>query len=189
MTNLSFTIIHGTMGSPSRHWFQWLKSKLESLGAKVTIPSFPTPDQQKLDIWRSTFQREVGDLTANSVLIGHSIGAGFALRLVEEAKVEISGTFLIAGFCRLLNNPEFDPYLESFVAQPFNWNLIRKNSKFFNVYNGDNDPYVPLELGLELAENLGATCSVIKQGGHLNESAGYTEFPKLLSDIRSSLSI
>jgi predicted alpha/beta hydrolase family esterase len=54
-------------------------------------------------------------------------------------------------------------------------------------YNSDNDQYVPLQKGSELADNLGVELMVVKNGGHLNADSGFTEFPQLLDDIRSLL--
>jgi len=81
--------------------------------------------------------------------------------------------------------PDFDPINIPFFDPPFNWAKIRKNSSKFYVYNSDNDPYVPLVQGERVAEKLGVKLNVVKGGGHINASAGFTKFERLLTDIRS----
>ncbi len=51
------------------------------------------------------------------------------------------------------------------------------------MFNGDNDPYIKQEISDELAKNLDAEYEVIKDGGHLNATAGYTDFKRLLEGI------
>jgi predicted alpha/beta hydrolase family esterase len=82
---------------------------------------------------------------------------------------------------------QFDVINESFVCREFNWEQIRRNAGKVYVYNSDNDPYVPLSKGKELAEKLGVKLIIIKNAGHINASAGYTTFPRLLEDIRTLL--
>ena len=119
------------------------------------------------------------------MLVGHSMGAGFVLRLLEIAREQIEATFLVSSFVRPLGLPEFDRLNESFIAEPFDWAAIRQASKKFFVYHGTNDPYVPLLLGQEVAEKLGVPLTVIDGGGHLNAESGYNRFDQLLADIDS----
>ena len=76
------------------------------------------------------------------------------LRLLEESPVAIAGAFLVSGWTGLLHNPAFDPLIGSFFADPLDWPSIRANCRVFRSYHGDNDPYVPLALGEQLASEL-----------------------------------
>ena len=60
---------------------------------------------------------------------------------------------------------------------------IRKGARDFVVFHSDNDPYVGLENGLELARQLGVELSFIQNAGHFNKKAGYTKFEKLLDMV------
>ena len=64
---------------------------------------------------------------------------------------------------------------------------IRNNCKKFYVINSDNDPYVPLEKGQQLADNLNTKLIVIKNAGHINAEFGYTKFQQLLEYIKQEL--
>jgi hypothetical protein len=86
-------IFHGAYGHPGENWFPWLKAELEKLGATVIVPKFPTPADQSLESWMNV----VGlyQIGPNDVLIGHSIGAALAMKILEEHKVKAA--FLVAG--------------------------------------------------------------------------------------------
>lgn len=118
--------------------------------------------------------------------MGHSIGPAFLLNILEKLNHSIKAAFFISGFIGLLNNP-FDKYNKTFTTNPFNWSKIKKNCKKFYIINSDNDPYVPLEKGKELAKNLNTKLIILKNAGHINEEFGYTKFNFLLKKIKKAL--
>ncbi len=186
MKNLyKVAIVHGAYGNPKENWFPWLKTQLENEGHKVIVPQFPTPEGQDPKTWLEILDREVGKFDENLVMVGHSIGPALILRKLENVEKPIRASFLVSVFVGALGVPEFDPINRPFFDAPFNWAKIRKNCRDFYVYNSDNDPYVPLEQGERVASNLGAKMNVIKGGGHINASGGYTKFERLLLDIKS----
>jgi uncharacterized protein len=176
-------IIHGTGGNPEINWLPWLARELRMRGLVVIVPQFPTPEGQSLNNWCSAWTEQVGSITSDMILVGHSMGCGMILRLLEDSAVPVTAAFLVSGWTGLLNNPDFDPLIESFFVDPFNWPVIRKNAGPVTMYHGDNDPYVPLDLGQELASNIGAELKVIPNGGHLNAASGFVKFNMLLTDI------
>ncbi|MBL7661330.1 serine hydrolase family protein [bacterium] len=180
---MRFIILHGTQSSPQANWFRWLQGELEQAGHQVIVPQFPTPEGQSLANWLETFAQECGEIDAETILIGHSIGATFALRLSEQSRQQAYAAFLVAGFIRKLDNPEFDPLIETFVAEPFNWKKIQTNSLYFQIWSGTDDPYVPVEYAQEIAAYLGIEPVLVPGGKHLNSAAGYRKFPELLEQI------
>jgi predicted alpha/beta hydrolase family esterase len=190
--------VHGAYGNSKENWFPWLKAQLESEGCNVTVPDFPTPEGQEPEQWLSILDQAVQEVTQydetietvieykNLIMVGHSIGSALILRKLELLQQSIRAAFLVSGFIGELNNPLFDTLNAPFFSDSFKWDLIKRNCSEFYGYNGDNDPYVPLEKGRELAEQLdfGERLKIIEKGGHINESAGFTEFQELLDDIR-----
>ena len=122
-------------------------------------------------------------LGPQSTVVGHSVGCGMILRLLEEARHPVQTAFLVSGWHGLLHNPDFDPLITSFCARSFDWSTIRRNAPSIFMYHGDDDPYVPLQRGQELAHRLGAQLEVLAGGGHLNAKAGFTSFPDLLAAL------
>ncbi|MCL2383910.1 MAG: alpha/beta hydrolase [Oscillospiraceae bacterium] len=175
-------IIHGTEGYPEENWFPWLKNKLEEQGYTVSVPQFPSPPvvPAKISEWFKVLEGyEIGEET---VIIGHSLGGVFTLRILEKLEYPVKGAFLVGTpvGIRPIKNYERDV---SFCGFDFEWNKIRKNAKRFVVFHSDDDPYVGLENGQKLAEKLGVTLSFVPNAGHFNMSAGYTEFPDLFEEI------
>lgn len=180
-------IVHGTGGNPEGNWFPWLKSELEKLNCRVFVPRFPTPEDQSLENWLSAFKDYRQYLNGDSIVVGHSLGPSFLLSVLENVKEPIKSAFFVSGFTGLLGNAEYDALNRSFVTRRFDWGRIIKNCKRFYVINSDDDPYVPLEKGRELAENLGTEVIVLKKAGHINKESGYVRFDFLLKQLKKEL--
>ncbi len=182
-------IIHGSYGFPERNWFPWLKNEIENLGHKAIVPRFPTPEGQNFENWKRILLQEAGPLDASTILIGHSVGAGFILSLLDDAESmplgPVRAAFLIAGFTGTLGLPDYDEINATFVGRSFDWPRIKEHCDEFFVINGDDDPYVPLEKGRQIADLLSVTHELITGGGHLNQDAGFTTFPQLMDKVRS----
>ncbi len=180
-------IIHGSSGNPEENWFPWLATEVKKLGHDAIVPRFPTPEGQNLVNWSATFKQQVGTVSETMIMVGHSLAPGFILNLLEKSDVAVKGTFLVSGFLGTLGLDAFDPINESFVCGDFDWERIRRTAGEVHVYNSNNDPYVPLEKGNELAEHLGVELTVIEHGGHINADAGFRSFPRLLEDLKPLL--
>lgn len=179
-------IFHGTGGSPEENWFPWLKKELEKLGCKVIVPQFPTPENQTLENWFKVLDNYKNDIDENTILVGHSLGGAFLLRVLESLEKPIKAAFLVAtpiGIPPVKNWKTDKP----FTGHPFDWEKIESNAKKFFVYHSDNDPYVGLENGKQLAHNLGVELTFIPNSGHFNKSAGFLEFEDLLTKIKKEL--
>lgn len=183
MTNV--IIIHGTGGNPQGNWFPWLKKELEKLGCRVFVPEFPTPKNQSLANWLKAFKDYEQYLDKNSLVVGHSLGPAFLLSVLENHPTKAA--FFISGFTGLLNNPEFDEPNKTFTTRSFDWVKIKNNCHKFYVINSDNDIYVPIKKGKELAKNLSTELITLKNAGHINAEAGYTKFNFLLEKIKKEL--
>jgi uncharacterized protein len=176
-------IVHGTGGDPEENWFPWLAEEVRKRGHRAILPTFPTPEGQELDRWLAVLEEEVGELTPDTVLVGHSLGAGFILRALERSDAKVAATFLVSGFVGELGQEGFDPLNAPFFRDEFDWDRIQGSSSVFQAYLGSDDPYVPRAKGEEVAAFLGIPLIVIDGGGHLNTAAGFTTFEQLLDDM------
>ncbi len=175
---LSALIIHGIEGSPKENWFPWLTKELEERGWNVIVPQFPSPEKPTLDDWLDHFSREKYPLDEDTTLIGHSLGAAFALRLLERTPSSVAATYLVAPVWTVMGNA-FDHRMTSFEEPPMNWQNIRKHCPRFTVIGSDDDPYIRLDLTKELAHHLGTEATIVPGAKHFNAGAGYTSFPLL----------
>lgn len=179
-------IFHGTNGSPEENWFPWLKRELEKLDCRVTVPRFPTPQGQSLESWLAILEEYKPLLNEKIILIGHSLGGLFLLRVLERLPHPVAAAFFVAApvGVRPILYYEGD---EKFSGFSFDWVEIKKKSKRFFVYHSDNDPYVSMANGKELARRLGIKLTFVPKSGHLNAESGLTSFNLLLSDIKGIL--
>ncbi len=95
-------IIHGTAGHPKENWFPWLKNELEKIGCNLIIPQFPTPENQTPETWFKIFDQHKKEYTKETILVAHSLGGAFALRILEQCPVRIKAAFLIPRIPRSL---------------------------------------------------------------------------------------
>lgn len=174
-------LLHGARGSPDTNWFPWLATELAGRNVSVSRPRLPTPDGQSLPAWLDAYDRAVPSRpTLPTILVGYSLGAAFALRLVERAREPFAGLFLVAGFDGALGLPDYDDINRSFFATPFDWTAIReRRGPACRCWAGEDDPYVPLPRSREVADRIGAFLAVVPGGGHLGAAAGFGPFPAL----------
>jgi uncharacterized protein len=179
-------IIHGTHGSPEENWFPWLKEKLELLGCKVLVPKFPTPEGQTLEAWFEVFEKYKEFYNKDTILIGHSLGGAFALRILEKYDIKIKSVYIVAAPCGIIpsNFPGADLTDLPFVGHMFKWKKIKNNSKKIYVFHSDNDPYIDIKNSEETAKRLGTVITFIPNAGHFNSRAGYKNFDALLDLVK-----
>jgi predicted alpha/beta hydrolase family esterase len=180
-------IFHGTGGYPQENWFPWLKTNLEAKGLEVFVPHFPTPEGQSFEAWVEVLKPYLDKINSQTIMVGHSLGGEFLLKFLEtfDYKIKVAGFVATPiGVRPILNYDRDAEFVHGFK---FNWEKIKPKAQNFIVYHSDNDPYVGLGNGQELAKNLGTNLSFIPNAGHFNKASGYTEFPDLLNNIKKYL--
>lgn len=175
-------ILHGTKGSPEGNWFPWLANALKD-DWNVTIPLLPSPDNQNLQSWIKAYQKQVPQQI--DVIIGHSLGATFILKLIEQGLMEPTQAILVSTVIDHINIAEYDALNDSFIRDKINYDKIKKTGTNFTLIHGNNDPYVPLNQPEHIAQKLGINLNLIETGGHLNIESGYTSFPEILGFINA----
>lgn len=173
-------IIHGWGANSDSNWFPWLKTELEKENFMVNVPNFPKTENPCLTEWLEHFTKKV-EINKNTILIGHSLGVPFILRALENLNKnkKIKASYLVSGFERPLAIPE----IVNFVDKPFLWEKIVSSSEKFFVINSDNDPYITIDIGKDLAKNLNKKLLIEHNAGHINETGGYLSYPRLLDLI------
>jgi len=183
-------LIHGSFGHPDENWFPYLKLTFGE-NFKIVAPQFPLKEKQTLTNWLEKLSEDIGELKDSDIVVGHSIGCAFILQLLQtqsgnkKISTAIESAILVSPFLDLLDIPEFDQVNKSFITGQLNWDAIKQTSKTFHIFHGENDPYVPITMAEEIAKNLDVELTAIKNGGHLNESAGFTEFQQIKQIIQN----
>ena len=175
-------IFHGTGGFPEENWFPWMKRELEKHSHKVIVPQFPTPENQTPENWLEVLSQYKDKIDKDTLMIGHSLGGLFLVKVLEQLKKPIKAAVFVAtpiGIPPVVNWAGDAPFL----TESFEWKKIKQNAGIFIVYHSDNDPYVGLENGMQLAKNLGAELTFVSNAGHFNTKAGYLKFEKLRDKV------
>ena len=184
----SVFIFHGTEGYPEENWFPWLKEKLEARDCQVFVPQFPSLPvvAAKISEWFDVLKKYEQHLDENSIIIGHSLGGVFTLRILEKLKYKVKAVCLTGTpvGVRPILNYDRDSSFSGFV---FDWDNIKEKTANFIVFHSDNDPYVSLGNGEFLSEKLGVELSFVSNAGHFNTKAGYTEFNELWQKLEPLL--
>jgi predicted alpha/beta hydrolase family esterase len=68
--------------SSNYYWIPWLQKQLISRDIHAATPDVPNNWSPDLEAWRKEFERY--DVTEETILVGHSCGAGFMLRWLSE---------------------------------------------------------------------------------------------------------
>ena len=124
-------------------------------------------------------------LGSDTLIIGHSLGGAFALRVIERSSVKIKAAILVATPIGVMPIKNFDSD-RHFLVGGFDWQAIRENCGEFSVFHSKDDPLVSFGNGVELSKNLGAKFFEFENAGHFNSAAGYKKFPELLRIIKKS---
>jgi len=176
-------ILHAMEDSPNDHWYPWLKSQLEQKGYQVWCPQLPDTNNPKLTNW-VPFIMSNGEFTSETVIIGHSAGASVILAILEELKIKINQTILVAGF-------SFYPGGDGILKPSYDWEKIKSNVEEMIIINSDNDPYghddVKGRIMLEMLNMDGSIQIIMKGQKHMcvdETDQKYKEFPLLLRLIK-----
>lgn len=80
------------------YWIPWLQKQLVVRDIPTATPEVPNNWKPELSVWRKEFERY--DVTKETILVGHSCGAGFLVRWLSEhtdikpAKVVLAAPWL-----------------------------------------------------------------------------------------------
>jgi len=75
----------------------------------------------------------------------------------------------------------------AFSGFSFDWDAIKRSATEFLVFQSDDDPYVSLGNGEQLAKRLGVGLTFVPHAGHFNTAAGYSRFDLLLEKLKTIL--
>ncbi len=158
--------------------------ELEKLDIYACSLSMPTPDKPILKEWLDEIKQYVDrDINDEIYLVGHSLGGTTILRYLEKFDSKnIKGVILVSAPCVYKKESR----ISEFLKDEFNWSVIKSKVNKVAVIHGDNDPLVPVVEAEKISSELNGKLTIIKNGKHLNGSAGFTELPELL-DVLSNL--
>ncbi len=178
-------ILHGMSDSKEEydghesghHWLPWLKTELEKQGYEAFTPELPEPYHPVYETWRGVFEEYV--LDKDTVLVGHSCGAGFLVRYLSENNVQVGKVVLVAPYL----DPDGD-HIPEFFDFPIKRNLVAQTKGMTMFISTDDDEDIQESVRIIERECDGIEKRVFEGMGHFTfGEMGTREFPELLNEI------
>lgn len=159
------------------HWLPWLQKQLLINNILTQTPEMPeayNPDYKK---WSKEFEKF--DINNETILIGHSCGAGFLLRWLSENKVKINKLILVAPWL----NPNREK-TESFFDFEISKDINDQSGEIHLLVSKDDAADIQESVNL-IKNNIPViTCHEFSDFGHFIYGHMKTDkFPELLNYI------
>ncbi len=161
------------LSASHNHWFPWIQRQLILNGILAQTPEMSTPYDAKYTEWVSVFNQYTFD--ENTILVGHSLGAGFLVRFLSENNVAVGRVVLVAPWLdpdKQLDSDFFDFTIDS--------NLASK-TKDLTVFISDDDEQEELT-SVEMLKNTVLELRIKEftgKGHFILQHMGTNEFPEL----------
>ena len=164
--------------SPSNAaWIPWIQKQLLMKDVLAQTPEMPRPWSPNYFDWSEEFERY--HISSNTILIGHSCGAGFIIRwLSEHTNIRVGKVVLVAPWLDPDQNGDMGDFFD-FTIDP---NIIKRASEII-IFNSDNDfPSAQDSANIIREAVHGIKYLEINKRGHFTE---ITKFPELRDALLS----
>lgn len=172
----------GVPAASNHHWLPWLQKQLIVRGYEAHTPEIPKSCDPEYSIWQREFERF--DITHETLLVGHSCGAGFLVRwLSENRHVRVARLVLVAPWIdpdRTRTTDFFDFEMDPEIAY---------RTHGLHIFNSDNDMETVQTTVAILREHLHQVqYREFHNYGHFCiEDMGGVEFPELFQTLVEGL--
>jgi len=160
--------------SPSHnHWFSWLQKQLLLNNILTQTPEMPTPFKAKYEEWRAVLNQF--EINEDTILVGHSLGAGFLVRWLSENAVSVGKVVLVAPW--LDPDKELETGFFEFIIDA----KIAEKTKNLTVFISDDDDQEELT-SVDTLKREVQNLNVIEftgKGHFILQHMGTDEFPEL----------
>ncbi len=175
-----FLLLHGWGGSDYPHWQSWLAGEIAKEYGTLSFPKLGDPDFPDKDEWMRELKEHLNDFRPD-IVICHSLANILWFHLCNEdanilKNAKIEKLYLVAPPSLMCQIEE----LKSFFPANAPKDLYAKEVM---LITSTTDEYMTPQEAQELQELLGVEMKVIKEGGHLNASSGYGEWPWILQEL------
>lgn len=163
------------------HWIPWLQGQLLKHDIAAATPEVPHAFNRDWNVWTREVERF--DITPETILVGHSTGAGFFVKYLSiHPKIKVDKVVLVA--------PYLDPdhehtqsFFDDFEIDP---NLVSRTAGV-TIFNSDNDQDdIHKSVDIIRQKVKGVVYKEFHNYGHFTSDGMKTlEFPELLQEVLS----
>lgn len=171
-------LIHGFNASPDMNFHPWLAAELRARGFEVLAPrlNLKSGEDIRLPDVLEELRAQVGPLSGDDILLGHSLGGLMMLQYLEAAEMDAPprAAILVASPWHVGN-----PALRHLFIADFDAEVLMWKAREFVVIHSKDDQLVPVDHGRKWADVLKARCTETAGDGHFMDA----RYPILLETI------
>lgn len=163
------------------HWIPWIQKQLQVKDIFTQTPEMPMSFKPDYNIWKKEF--ECYDIGSDTILVGHSCGAGFIVRwLSENQDAKVGKVVLVSPWLNPFNDQKhkarsfFDFKIDSGISS---------RTRGITVFYSDDD-FKGVSESVDTLKNKVRILNIkqLKGYGHFcYKDMGTIEFPELLEEI------
>jgi len=158
-------ILHGWGGSDAPHWQAELASEIAKNYGTVAFPLLDNCHFPSKNRWIKQVKALLEEFKPDTVVC-HSLANTLWFWLCQENITSVQRLFMVSP--PSLTTTEAT--IKTFFPCPQPQNVCAKE---VHVIVSDNDPWIQLNEAEEIANAIGASYRVIKNGGHINADSGF----------------
>ncbi len=168
--------------SPSNYyWLPWLQKQLALAGIPTQTPEVPNAWIPEYATWKEAFEQCTVD--EQTVLVGHSCGAGFLLRwLSENQDVRVAKVVLIAPWYDPTGDPD-NEQTQEFFDFTLDREMVGRAQNFTIIYSTNDAGTIQKSVQSLRDELAGAAYVELANRGHFYDDDSMT-VPELLEEIK-----
>jgi predicted alpha/beta hydrolase family esterase len=156
-------------------WIPWLQKQLLINGILAQTPELPKPYEPVYEKWLKVFEQF--NIDENTILIGHSCGAGFLVRWLTENNIRVGKVILVAPF--------LDPFRDEVKSDFFDFEIKKGLSKQTRelciFYSTDDERSVTESVNQIISADKEVKIKQFTNKGHFTlESMKTDKFPELI---------
>ncbi len=171
MSPFRMIFVHGYTSSRTQDWYPAVTQTLKAKQIDFVIPDFPGGSFPHASEWLALLQQVVSRSKKPIMLVGHSLGTRAILLFLEKYQHSVESVFLIAPFANTVENAHLceDESYPDFFEHTVDLVTVVPLAKQWHVLHSTDDPSIPYEQGVELANDLGAVLHTVAHHGHFTD--------------------
>lgn len=163
------------------HWLPWIQKRLLVNNIFTQTPEMPEPYLPNYEAWKKEFERF--DINENTILVGHSCGAGFLIRYLSENNIKVNKVALVAPWLNVNREEDFN-----FFDFEIDKNIINKTKDLKIFFSTDDHEEIinSMEKIKKEISDIDSKIMEFENKEHFTfGSMGTREFPELLEFLIS----
>ena len=178
-------LLHGYNGIPQV--FYYIKGELEKLGYEIIMPTLPSQQGLRYNIWKNEFEKIEKELGNELIVIAPSGGNPFIIKYLKERPLNIRLYVGLAGFSDKFiteGRKDLDEAVESIVPTEEEITNFKNSVKIKHCIYSIDDHIVPFDILKKHSDNISAVHHMIPNIGHMGRKSNLQQLPQVIEIIK-----